>query len=231
MSGEPKTSAGKAAALKRLNARRIRTTAVAVASVLGVPVVVLQLLNLSCSTLGMFCLAKPATEQSAPSSPGESTHTNTTGEDALASTTAETVAPKPLRPATEVETTTAALETTPEIAPSTSTIPDKAWLGIRAEAVSPQLAKDLFMESAQGALITFIATDSPAARAGVQSGDVIYAVGGRTIEDAADLQRLIESTDPGEKISVELVRKGLHSFVSIDFSGASSYAANDASAF
>lgn len=228
MSEESKTSAGKAAALKRLNARRIRTMAVAIASVLGVPVVLLQLINLSCSTLGVFCMAKPETEQSAPPSPGEAAIASTAQhETTKTSVPAETVAPKPLRPAANVATTT----TSPESASITSPIPEKAWLGIRAEAVTPQLARDLFMESPQGAVITFVATDSPAARAGVQTGDVIYAVNGRTIGNAGDLQRMIENMDPGEKVSAELIRKGIHSFVNIDFSTADVAASSEASLF
>lgn len=212
LSEEPKTTEAKAAIRKRINARRIRTTAVAIASVLGIPVVLLQFLNLSCDTLGLFCVAKSGVEQSAPPSP-------TPEETPVVRTLTPAPAPAPV--AAESSSTAAPSNTTAVVSPVTAkpvVIPDKAWLGVRVEPVTESIARALFMPAAHGAHVTYVATDGPGDRAGLKSGDVISTFDGRIVQTADDLRRMLDTADPKVNATIEVIRKGLHSFITVEFS-------------
>jgi serine protease Do len=58
--------------------------------------------------------------------------------------------------------------------------------------------------------------DSPAAKAGVRTGDTIVAVDGETIKEAKDLSRKIAAIEPGKTVSVTLYREGKERTVSLE---------------
>ncbi len=60
----------------------------------------------------------------------------------------------------------------------------------------------------QGALITSVAANSPAAAAGLQQGDVITAVGGQTVDGSHPLNELIAQNKPGNSIELHVSRNG-----------------------
>lgn len=80
----------------------------------------------------------------------------------------------------------------------------RAWLGVYIQDVIPGMERQLGVR--EGALITEVVANSPAAKAGIKSGDVIVAVDGEKIKDSNDLQMAIMYRRPGERISVTLVR-------------------------
>src|SRR5712691_2873569 len=59
----------------------------------------------------------------------------------------------------------------------------RPWLGARLQAVTPEIAETMGLRRPIGALIGSVAPDSPAARAGLKTGDLILAVDGQTVED------------------------------------------------
>src|SRR5207248_8067956 len=59
----------------------------------------------------------------------------------------------------------------------------RPWLGAKLQAVSPDIAEGLGLKRPAGALVSSVAAGSPAARAGLKTGDLILAVDGQTIED------------------------------------------------
>jgi Do/DeqQ family serine protease len=59
----------------------------------------------------------------------------------------------------------------------------RPWLGARLQAVTPEIAESLGLRLPNGALVASVAPNSPAARAGLKSSDLIVAVDGQTIED------------------------------------------------
>jgi len=79
-----------------------------------------------------------------------------------------------------------------------------ARLGISAEALTPQLA-DYFGVKA-GVLVTSVADDSVAARAGLKAGDVITAIDGRSVETVSELRRRLNQLDAGDEFEIGLVR-------------------------
>jgi Do/DeqQ family serine protease len=67
----------------------------------------------------------------------------------------------------------------------------RPWFGAEGQAVTPAVAKELNMVAVTGVQLTGVLPNSPAARAGLQTGDVILKLGGGTVENPADLNEQI----------------------------------------
>jgi len=65
----------------------------------------------------------------------------------------------------------------------------RGWIGVEVQAVTPDIAESLGMKTARGALVDEPQAGSPAAKAGIVSGDVITAVNGKDVNDSRDLAR------------------------------------------
>ena len=101
---------------------------------------------------------------------------------------------------------------------------DYAYLGVSTQELYPQLAERLGVDSDGGALVASVEAGGPADDAGLEAGDdkvdfagqkdlpaggdVIVAVEGRPIEDASDLTNLVALRDPGDEVTVEVLRGG-----------------------
>jgi serine protease Do len=81
-------------------------------------------------------------------------------------------------------------------------------LGVSAQEVTQALAKALQLDKLAGAVLTDVRSEGAAAKAGLQLGDVIVGIGGRTIETASDLPRWIAMAVPGQKIRIDYLRGG-----------------------
>jgi serine protease Do len=84
----------------------------------------------------------------------------------------------------------------------------RGWLGVGPQEVTPQLAEQLGLEEARGALIREVVPDSPAEKAGIRVGDVIVKWGSKRVNDPDDLLFVVASTRPGSEVKVELFRDG-----------------------
>jgi serine protease Do len=78
-------------------------------------------------------------------------------------------------------------------------------LGVQIEDVQDQLASYFGVE--RGALVTSVAKDTPAERAGIKAGDVITKVNGETVEDTSDVRRELRRVEAGKEFQVDLVRE------------------------
>jgi putative serine protease PepD len=81
-----------------------------------------------------------------------------------------------------------------------------AFLGVSIEGV----------ENGSGAEINNVQPGSPAADAGLRSGDVITKVGDATVDDAADLIRAVRSHEPGDEVTITYTRDGRSSDVQVE---------------
>jgi S1-C subfamily serine protease len=81
-------------------------------------------------------------------------------------------------------------------------------LGIFYDDLTEQLAKFFGVPDGKGVLITSVAEDSPAAKAGLAAGDVIVAIGEAKIVDSGDLIRALSEQDEDKTLVVKIIRKG-----------------------
>ena len=100
---------------------------------------------------------------------------------------------------------------------------DYAYLGVTTQGLWPQLADELGVDVARGALISRVVEDGPADDAGLEGsddqrtfqgapietgGDVIVAVDGQELEAESDLAELISRQRPGQTVTLEILRDG-----------------------
>ena len=84
----------------------------------------------------------------------------------------------------------------------------RSWLGVYIQPLDADAAKALDMESRDGALVTQVVPDSPAAVGGVQEGDVIIRFDNNNISDPSKLRNIVSLMAPGSKSDVIVVREG-----------------------
>jgi len=84
----------------------------------------------------------------------------------------------------------------------------RGLLGVSIQSIDSDLAENLGLEEARGALVSQVMPDSAAEKAGIMAGDVILSVNGEPVTSAAELRVKIGMQRAGEKVKVELVRDG-----------------------
>ncbi len=84
----------------------------------------------------------------------------------------------------------------------------RGWLGVAVAPVSPEAARPAGLDAARGALVVEVVAGSPAARAGIEPGDVIVGFQGAAVSAPRDLTRRVGSTPPGTEVQLEVVRRG-----------------------
>ena len=84
----------------------------------------------------------------------------------------------------------------------------RGWIGVQIQPVTTAIAESLGLKASEGALVAEPQADSPAAKAGIEAGDVITAVNGHAVKDARDLARQIGAMAPGSEAKLSVWRKG-----------------------
>jgi serine protease Do len=84
----------------------------------------------------------------------------------------------------------------------------RGWLGVNIQDVTPDLVEELGLKQPSGAMVAGVIKNSPAARAGLQAGDLIVAYRGREIRDAATLRNEVAVTTIGEEAPLTIWRRG-----------------------
>ena len=84
----------------------------------------------------------------------------------------------------------------------------RGWLGVTAQPVTAQLREALGLENNSGGLVSDIEPDSPAANAGIKSGDVITKYNGEKIKNLLHLRSLVVRTVINEKVEMAVIRDG-----------------------
>ena len=104
-------------------------------------------------------------------------------------------------PASTVSTVEAALEHGGTIA--------RGYLGVEIQPVSQDIAENLGLKSAAGAIVDKVMPGTPAAEAGLKTGDVITKLNGKDIAEASDLTLQVGMLKPGEKVQLTFMRDGV----------------------
>jgi len=85
---------------------------------------------------------------------------------------------------------------------------ERGWLGVVVSNVDKDLASAYGLDKAQGAIVSEVAPQGPAEKAGVKAGDLIIKFNGQDIHSQADLPRIVGQLSPGTKVTFDVIRKG-----------------------
>jgi serine protease Do len=85
----------------------------------------------------------------------------------------------------------------------------RPWLGVAGRTVTPEAAAQYRLPVGEGVLVVAVEPDSPADRAGLEPGDVLAALDGRSVRDVEALRASIRSKRPGDRVDAVVVR-GTH---------------------
>lgn len=81
-------------------------------------------------------------------------------------------------------------------------------IGVTIAPVTREVAESIGLGQPRGALVQGVERDSPADKAGVEAGDIILRVDGKAVERSSDLPRVIGSTRPGARATLQVFRRG-----------------------
>jgi serine protease Do len=84
----------------------------------------------------------------------------------------------------------------------------RARIGVQIQPVTKEDAESFGLGAPRGALVNGVEKDAPAAKAGVEIGDIIVKVDGREVKSSNELPRIISVIRPGTKITLTVWRKG-----------------------
>jgi serine protease Do len=91
----------------------------------------------------------------------------------------------------------------------------RGWIGVQIQPVTADIADSLGLKKAEGALVAEPRANGPAAKAGIESGDVITAVNGDAVKDARELARTIGGLAPGNSVKLNVLHKGQDKIVNL----------------
>ena len=91
----------------------------------------------------------------------------------------------------------------------------RGWVGVLVQPVTADIADSLGLGNARGALIDRVQPGSPAAKAGLQSGDIVTALDNAEIKDARDLARKVAQIAPGTTLKLHVKRNGADRTISL----------------
>jgi len=82
----------------------------------------------------------------------------------------------------------------------------RGWLGVSIQPLSAELAKGFGLKEPNGVLISDVVQDSPAAQAGVASGDIIIEFDRKKVDSPQELQKVVAATAPGRAVPLKVWR-------------------------
>jgi serine protease Do len=92
---------------------------------------------------------------------------------------------------------------------------NRGWIGVQIQPVTQDIANSLGLKKAEGALVAEPQANGPAAKAGIEAGDVITAVNGQQVKDARELARTIGGIEPGQVVKLDVLHNGKDAVVNL----------------
>jgi serine protease Do len=83
---------------------------------------------------------------------------------------------------------------------------DRGWLGVVIQAINPEIADSLKLDSTRGALVAEVVVDGPAFKAGLKRGDIILSINDKQIKNAEELPREVGKLKPQEPAKLKVLR-------------------------
>ena len=84
----------------------------------------------------------------------------------------------------------------------------RGWLGVAIQRITPDIAKTMNLKTQEGALVSQVLEDGPAAKAGLKTGDVVVEYAGKAVKGPSELQEAVAFTAPDTKVDVVVLREG-----------------------
>lgn len=91
----------------------------------------------------------------------------------------------------------------------------RGWLGVTIQNLNEDMAEALGMPNDNGAIISSVTEDSPADQFGLERGDIVLGLNGRSVEDSTDLTRQVGSLIAGTRNDFRLIRDGREQVVRV----------------
>ncbi len=113
---------------------------------------------------------------------------------------------EPADPAAEERVLIQRVETSEE--PEGQSQREMPWLGVSTEEASEALAAQLGLNSGEGLTVTYVAPESPAAKAGLEKNDVLVEFDGQSLVHPAQLRKLIQRHKEGDTVQITYYRAG-----------------------
>lgn len=82
----------------------------------------------------------------------------------------------------------------------------RAYIGVKATSLSPELREHFGVDRSAGILVSSVEKGSPADKAGLEVGDIITAVDGKTVDDVGDLRQAIAKKHRGDSVRLDATR-------------------------
>ncbi len=93
---------------------------------------------------------------------------------------------------------------------------ERGWIGLKIQPNTEDIAGSLNQQSAKGVVVSAVTQESPAAKAGIEAGDIILAFAGQSVDNARDFSRLVAETAIGQKAEIKLWKDKKEQLVFVD---------------
>lgn len=94
------------------------------------------------------------------------------------------------------------------LAPLAASASPGGYLGVRMQSIEGGLAEALDLEENAGVLLGQVVDDSPAAKAGLENGDIVTAIDGAAVDSPGAIHRIVRDHEPGDEILIAYLRDG-----------------------
>ncbi len=92
---------------------------------------------------------------------------------------------------------------------------ERSWMGVEIAPLDDVIAGQFGLGSTDGALVNHVVDGSPAAKAGIERGDVIIEFAGKKVMTVQGLQDAVSATPPGKSVPVKIMRDGQTKFLNL----------------
>ncbi len=91
----------------------------------------------------------------------------------------------------------------------------RGYLGVWIQSVTPKIAKSFSLPKPEGVLLSDIAPNGPAAKAGLLKGDIVLQMNGQPVNDSSEFQLRVSMMPPGSAVKLKILRNGSEHTVTV----------------
>ncbi|MEO5695523.1 MAG: Do family serine endopeptidase [Burkholderiaceae bacterium] len=88
-------------------------------------------------------------------------------------------------------------------------------IGVAIDQVTKEVAESIGLGKPRGAMVRSVEADGPADKAGIEAGDIVTKVDGRSVDKVSDLPRMVGGAKPGDKLMLQVFRRGAYRDLSV----------------